>query len=146
MPSFEKFFSMIQHIGKIVSIKDNIAEITFQQTSACSSCHAKGTCLSTDTKEGRIFSKIDSKLYAQDEEVLVNLATNQGFKAIFLAYIIPFILILLVLIIASLLNFEEWISGLLSLAFAGVYYFGLKLFGKKITQTMTFEIEKITNT
>lgn len=145
MPSFEKI-SMIQHTGKILSLQKNIAEISLQQTSACASCHAKGACVSSDTKERLITASINPEKYSIGEEVQVILRTGQGYKAVLLAYVLPFILILIALILGEALSVPEWQSGLFSLVVAALYFIFLKLFGTKITKTMTFEIEKITNT
>jgi sigma-E factor negative regulatory protein RseC len=137
---------MIQHTGKILSVEKNIAEISLQKTSACAACHAKSACISADNKERLITAKIDPKEYSIGEEVQVNLKTGQGYKAVLLAYVIPFLIILSVLIAGEAMILPEWQSGLLSLAIAALYFGVLKLFGEKMTNTMTFEVEKITNT
>ncbi|MDD2562701.1 MAG: SoxR reducing system RseC family protein [Salinivirgaceae bacterium] len=136
---------MIEHTGKILSIEKNIARISLQQTSACASCHAKGACTSADVQERHITATIDDQGYKVGEEVLVNLRTQQGYKAVLVAYIIPFIIILITLIIGDQMGLEEWKSGIASLLITVIYFFYIKFYGNKYTNTMTFEIKKITN-
>lgn len=136
---------MIEHTGIILSIENNVAEISLKQTSACASCHAKGACTSSDVKERQITSTLNRSDYNVGEEVQVNLQTNQGYKAVLVAYIIPFIIIMIILIIGDQLGAAEWKTGVASLFFAAIYFLALKRYGKKLTSTMTFEIAKITN-
>ncbi len=136
---------MIQHKGKILSINKNIAVISLQQTSACSSCHAKGSCLSADSRERHITVSIQPSTYNIGEEVQVTLKTVQGYKAVFIAYVVPFFLIISTLILGELLALEEWKSAISALSVTGLYYAALKLFGNRLTQSMTFKIEKLTN-
>ncbi len=50
--------------------------------------------------------------------------TELGLKAVFWAYVFPFILMIVVLVVSSNL-FKEWIAGLLSLFVLIPYYFML---------------------
>ncbi len=137
---------MIQHTGKIVSVEKNMAEISLQQTSACAACHAKSACISADNKERKISAEINPNAFSVGEEVLVTLKTVQGYKAVLIAYVIPFLIILFVLVVGEIMALPEWQSGLYSLVISALYFLFLKLFGKKFTNTMKFKIEKITNT
>ncbi|MGI6478102.1 MAG: SoxR reducing system RseC family protein [Salinivirgaceae bacterium] len=136
---------MIQHKGIILSINKNIAEISIQQTSACVSCQVKGSCLSVDTKERRITANITPENYEVGEEVQVTLKTTQGYKAVFIAYVIPFILIIAVLVLGETLGLAEWKSAVAAICVTVLYYIALKLFGKQLSQSMTFKIEKLNN-
>jgi sigma-E factor negative regulatory protein RseC len=63
-----------------------------------------------------------------------------GGKAVLLAYIIPFIIMMLSLIILTLLNFSELFAGLFSIGILAPYYLVLYLLKNKLSKTFKFTI------
>lgn len=137
---------MIRHTGTITNIEKNFAEIVLQQTSACVSCHAKGMCMSFDKKERKITTPLPySHNYTKGEEVNITLQTKHGYKAVLLAYIFP-----VLILVASIALFDHLQAGelntiLYAFALLAFYFIALKTFSVKLTQTITFQIEKINN-
>ena len=72
-----------------------------------------------------------------NEPVDVVLKRELGLKAVFWAYVFPFILMFSVLVITSFF-LKEWISGLISLAILVPYYF--MLFVLKDTFKKAFQV------
>jgi len=66
-----------------------------------------------------------------------------GFKALFLGYILPLIVLVVSLFVFNALGFSESVSGLLSLAVLVPYYLMLYLFRKSIEKQFHFDIEKL---
>ena len=86
----------------------------------CESCRAKAACgVSENRKEIEVFDSGGS--YALNEPVEVVLKKDLGNKAVFWAYIFPFLLMLSTLLTASLFV-REWIAGVLSLLILAPYY------------------------
>jgi sigma-E factor negative regulatory protein RseC len=122
---------MIKHDGIVIAVNgDGTVRVRIVQTSACASCKAKAMCASAESVEKEIDAMGDGLLAIGDEaEVIV--AEKIGWKAIFLAYILPFILLL-----GSVLVFNEFlkeeIAGTIALCTMGVYYIVLGLFKNKL--------------
>ena len=77
------------------------------------------------------------------EKVRVVLAQSLGFRALFLGYILPFLLVLTALLIASATVVSELVAGLISLSVLLPYYIGLKLFRGKLDRQFSFFLHKI---
>lgn len=132
---------MIKHDGIVIAVNgDGTVRVRIVQTSACASCKAKAMCASAESVEKEIDAMGDGLLAIGDEaEVIV--AEKIGWKAIFLAYILPFILLL-----GSVLVFNEFIkeeiAGTIALCTMGVYYIVLGLFKNKLQKQFSFTARK----
>lgn len=133
----------VEHKGRIDSINGNRIKVSFLAMSACVSCYAKGVCNASDMKE-KMVEVIDfTNQYQVGDEVNVILKQSLGFRALFLGYLLPFILVFFILIILTQLTTNEAISGLGSLSVLIPYYFILYLSKDKIRKRFTFKIAKI---
>ena len=83
----------IEHQGVIISIDGSIAHVKIEQTSACASCHVKTVCGASEKSEKIIDANIISSDLKVGDTVIVIGQKSLGFKAIILAYILPFVLI-----------------------------------------------------
>ncbi len=70
------------------------------------------------------------------------LKKSLGFKALFLGYILPFLLLVITLFTSLTITKNEGLAGLLSVGVLLPYYLGLYFFRKKISNTFIFEIEE----
>jgi len=112
------------HSGVISKIAGGSIIVSLEQNIHCDSCRAKAACgiSESNTKEVEIMNSIDS--FKINEHVNVVLKRTLGFKAVFWAYVFPFILVFSSLIITS--GFlKEWLAGILSLLILVPYYFML---------------------
>lgn len=137
--------SKIDHEGKILEIKDEKITVGILNVSACSGCHAKGACTMSDMKEKSIDVIDYSNRFEVGETVKVTYRESLGWFALMLAYVIPFVLVLLILFIASSVTNDELISGLLALSVIPPYYIILSFFKGRLKKTFSFTIEKIVN-
>ncbi|WP_321516905.1 SoxR reducing system RseC family protein [Marinifilum fragile] len=135
----------IDHEGTILEIKDGKITVGIVNVSACAGCHAKGACTMSDMKEKSIDVIDYSNKYSVGEKVRLTYRESLGWFALMLAYVIPFVLVLLVLFIATAFTNDELISGLLSLAILPPYYIILSFFKGRLKKTFSFTIEKIVN-
>jgi len=131
----------IKHPGVITSIDSSKIKINITTYSACSSCGAKGVCSISDLKD-KIIEVPKTGDFSIGQEVQVILHQTQGFKALYLGYVQPFIVVLITLIITSSLTRNEVLSGLISLGALAPYYLILYYYKEKIRNKFTFAIRR----
>ena len=129
------------HSGIISKIKGNSVIVSLGQNINCDACHAKGACgiSESSTKEIEIINSIDS--FKINENVNVVLKKSLGLKAVFWAYVFPFILMFSTLIITNVF-FKEWLAGLASIFVLLPYYFILYLLQNKLKRAFKISILK----
>lgn len=135
----------IEHIGTVQNVTGNTIEVCIEPEAACASCHVKSVCnASGDTKK---IIEIDSKNcndeYKEGEKVMVYFQQSLGFKALFLGYILPLIILLLTIIITTMFTESELIIGILAIAILIPYYSILFFYRNRIKQSFTFLIRKV---
>ena len=77
------------------------------------------------------------------ETVNVILKRSLGFKALWLSYVIPLIILLVLLVSLSGYGVSELIIGLVIILSLAVYYFLIYLFRDKLKKEFIFTIEKL---
>jgi len=111
----------VKHAGIVTKKTKESVVVSLVGNVNCVACNAKSSCgiSDSDTKTIEIFE--NQKAYMLHESVDVIMENDKGLKAVFYAYIFPFILLFSTLLIS--LNFiKEWQAGLLAL-FILVPYF-----------------------
>ncbi len=134
--------TLIEHLGRIDAVTPNDIRVVIISQSACASCHAKGACSASDVSEKIVVVSKTNHNFLVGETVKVLLKQSLGFKALFLAYILPFIVV-----IASLFTFSAFMSegkaGLLALLILIPYYAILYFLKNTLSKQFNFDIEKI---
>ncbi|MDD4671562.1 MAG: SoxR reducing system RseC family protein [Bacteroidales bacterium] len=133
----------VDHHGSVQEVTTNNITVKIISQSACAACHAKGACGLSDTTEKIVVVHKPNHGYTVGQDVKVILRQSLGFKALTLGYLFPFLLMVLVLIMLTVLGVGELKAGLLSLATLVPYYIVLHLFNSKISRLLTFDIESI---
>ena len=134
---------MIKHDGIVIAVNgDGTVLVRIVQTSACAACKAKALCASAESKEKEILAIGDGLLAVGDEaEVIVQ--QKMGWKAILLAYMLPFIVMITVVAIGNgQLGIREEVIGTAALCAMGVYYIVLGFFKDKIQKEFSFTARK----
>ena len=90
---------LIEHAGVIHQIDGRHIRVQILQESACSGCHAKGACSAADMKDKFVDIESDSSDYKVGEQVTLYGQSSMGLFAVLLAFVIPFLIILLTLFI-----------------------------------------------
>lgn len=138
------FGIMIKHNGTVIAVKENgMVSVRIVQTSACAACKAKAMCASAESAEKEIQAMGDWQLAIGDEvEVLVE--QKMGWKAVILAYVLPFVVMFAVVAIGNgLLNIREEVIGTVALCAMGVYYIVLSFFKHRIQKEFSFTARKL---
>ena len=133
----------ISHDGVIDSLEGNEVVVRITSYAACNDCHARGACKVTEENDKYLRINAGSLKFNTGEKVRVILAQSLGFRALFLGYVLPFLLVLIVLLITSAMGVTELVAGLVSLSVLPPYYIGLKLFRGKLERQFSFYLQKI---
>lgn len=136
------YYSVIKHEGIISKISKNTITVSLLGNANCESCKAKGACGASESKVKEIEIFDTNNSYKLQEIVNVILKKELGLKAVFLAYIFPFVLMFFTLL-TSLLFFKEWLAGLLSIFVLIPYY--LIIYWMKSPLERIFKISIIKN-
>ena len=132
----------VSHKGRVLSITPEVTTVAIEQHSACSECHAAGLCTLSDVVEKAV--EVPTRPFAAYNvgyEVEIVLKASMGFKAVWLAYFIPLVVLLAVILLLAWLGVGEVVAGLSGIGAVGVYYFFLWLFREKLRNEYTFTIK-----
>jgi len=133
----------ISHDGVIASLSEDRVTVKITSYAACTSCHAKGACNMAGGEEEKLLHipASDQDFHIGDN-VRVILAQSLGFRALFLGYVLPFLMVLTILLVMTAAGSDEWVAGLASLAVLLPYYAGLKLMRGKVDRQFSFFVQK----
>lgn len=138
----------IKHLGIVESIDGSHVRVKILQSSACSSCSVKGHCNISETKEKiiDIHDKESADCCSVGQEVMVCGTTSMGMKAVLLAFVLPFIVLLAALFVTMrVTDGDEAASALVSLCTLIPYYIIIYLLRNRISRTFSFTLETINN-
>jgi sigma-E factor negative regulatory protein RseC len=132
----------IKHSGAVASIDKNVVKIEIISQSACASCKSKSMCQMSESKEKIIdVSVFDPEKYSVGDSVNIVMQEQLGLKAVFLAYVMPFLVCVITLFGLSLVFDSELICGGSSILAAALYYLILKQFSEKFTREFVWYLE-----
>ena len=129
----------ITHKGRIVAIDPEITTIEIIAEAACASCHAKSLCGLGEEKVKQI--EVRTSPWAPHnvgDEVEVVLKKAMGYKAVFIAYGLPLVVLFAALMLLGALGVGELYAGLGALGAVALCYFILFLFRNKISKDYSF--------
>ena len=148
---------MIKHDGIIIALnEDGTALVRIVQTSACAACKAKAMCASAESAEKEMtVVLLGDEQWAVGNEVEVMVQQKMGWKAVVLAYLLPFFVMLAVMFIGNgLLAIgdgqlamgdgakREAVLGTVALCAMAVYYLVLGMFKDKLQKEFSFTARK----
>lgn len=133
----------ISHAGKIIEITPEFTTVEIVASSACSACHAKGVCGVSEDQEKVIMLPTDPyTVYQVGDEVRVMTKKSMGMKAVWISYVIPLaVLMILILSLSSVIG-NEYLRGGIAIAGVALYYFCIWLFRDRLADEFVFYIEK----
>ena len=164
---------MIKHDGIIIALnEDGTALVRIVQTSACAACKAKAMCASAESAEKEMTvvllnqeprtknqeasattdqTKVTSlgslllapEAYKVGDTVEVMVQQKMGWKAVVLAYLLPFFVMLAVMFIGNAIwTIREEILGTVALCAMALYYLVLGMFKDKLQKEFSFTARK----
>ena len=149
---------MIKHDGIIIALnEDGTALVRIVQTSACAACKAKAMCASAESAEKEMtVMLLGDGQWAVGDSVEVMVQQKMGWKAVVLAYLLPFFVMLAVMFVGNgllamgdeatgLLGDEakrEAVLGTVALCAMALYYLVLGMFKDKLQKEFSFTARK----
>ena len=132
----------IAHTGRIIEVGPDFTTVEILASSACSSCHAKGLCGMSEEQEKVIMVPTDGFAdHKVGDQVQVLTKMTMGLKAVWISYVIPLaILMILILSLSSVFD-NEYLCGLVAIAGVALYYFVIWLFKDRLANEFVFYIK-----
>ncbi|MBP5210424.1 MAG: SoxR reducing system RseC family protein [Bacteroidales bacterium] len=136
----------IEHEGTVIEIGKDTVSVEIVNKSACASCHARGVCNASEesVRVIEIPYTISSLVedYQVGEKVNVILGSYLGISAVFLAYVLPLVLLILSIVLLPVAGLTELQTGISAIGIVALYYIVLALFRSKLNRVYSFSIEK----
>jgi sigma-E factor negative regulatory protein RseC len=130
----------ITHEGIVQEVRDDHVIVSFISQPACSSCNIKNICSLAEREGKSIEVPTSGKSYQAGEKVFIVLSQSHGFKAVFLGYILPFLIVIISLVILLKLTNNEALAGLFSISSLVIYYLVLWILRRMVNASFTFRL------
>ncbi len=133
----------IEHVGVVKAVEGDMVLVEIVAESACASCAARSACGMSESSEKQIeVHTREASNYAVGERCVVSVERAAGLKAVVLAYCMPLLVMLVVLVACSAAGLSDGVAALSALGVVAVYYFGVRLLRSKIETNIIFKIKK----
>ncbi len=134
----------IHHTGIVIQATTQEVLVRIEARGACAACNAKKLC-GMGESEDKLVSVVTpaAELFRAGEEVEVSVQQQMGIKAVVIAYVVPFLLVLTALLVMLQSGVGELAAGLSALGLLGLYYVVLYLLRHRIDRDIAFDIHKI---
>ncbi|MGL4779282.1 MAG: SoxR reducing system RseC family protein [Bacteroidales bacterium] len=134
----------IEHEGVVVAVNKENVVVRIIQNSACSGCHAKGACSAADRADKEIEAvALESDKFSVGETVLLRGSDHLGRQAVLIAFVLPFILMLVMIFLIMYLFNNEGIAGLGAICILIPYYAILYMKKDKLKKKFVFQVLKL---
>lgn len=131
----------IEHSGIVQSVNERSVDVRIVSHPACIGCAASNICDVSEAKE-KIINTTTSIDVAVGEEVSVVMSQSQGFRALFLGYLLPFLIIMFILITLTALGVKELLAGIIAIGSLLPYYLVIYRQRARIDNSFSFSIKK----
>ena len=133
----------IAHEGRIVEINPEFTTVEILSSSACASCHAKGLCGMSEEEKKLIMVPTDPyTVYEEGEIVDVMTKKSMGLKAVWISYVIPLLILLILILSLSPVIGNEAYKGLAAIGGVALYYFVIWLIRDRLENEFVFYIKQ----
>ncbi len=133
----------VDHVGVVKEVTASYVDVEILNKSMCAACHAKSMCTMSDVSAKIIrVTNLFGQTYSEGEEVMVVMKKTMGLRAVWISYVIPLIILMILLLSLPRLGVSELGAGLSAVLGVAVYYLGIWLLRDKIAREFTFTIEK----
>jgi len=132
----------VEHKGVVEKVDGAMVRVGFAAQSACSGCHAKGTCSLSEVDAKFVEVKNDSMELNVGDSVDIILQQRQGFRALWLGYVLPFLIMVTSLIVVVAITDREGLAGLIGISVLVPYYLGLYILRDRVREKFEFKIRK----
>jgi sigma-E factor negative regulatory protein RseC len=136
----------VTHTGLISKVAKKGIKVKIGVLAGCSHCQLKGSCNMVEQSDDELFIECDPSPFKTGQQVTVSLKSARGTSSMFMSFIIPFIILISSMSVASLFFKNEAIIGIVSLIllllYFSIYYLFRNRIKKKLKYTVTPYSEK----
>lgn len=132
----------IVHSGRVVEVTPEFTTVEIVVSSACSECHAKGLCGMSEQQDKLIMVPTDPYSdYQAGDQVKVMTKMSMGMKAVWISYVIPLLILMILILSLSPVIGSELMLGLTAVSGVALYYLGIWLFRDRLSNEFVFYID-----
>ncbi len=132
----------IIHEGRIIEITPDFTTVEIIVSSSCSACHAKGLCGMSEEGEKVIMVPTDPyREHKVGDTVCVCTKMTMGLKAVWISYVIPLFILMILILSLSVVIASEYLRGGIAIAGVAIYYFVIWLLKDKLSDQFEFYIK-----
>lgn len=136
---------IVKHSGVVTAVNKGCVSVKMRVVSACASCEAHSRCGFAEAKDKTVdVDTRDWKSYSPGDSVTVSIQTGNGLKAVFIAYVLPALVLIGAFVLFNSLHLNEGVTALLTLSVVGIYGVALYCIRHRLQQKFTFRISKPT--
>lgn len=137
----EKVARIASHDGIVKKVRKGFVEVQIKSISACATCQAHARCGFAESKDKTVeVPTSDWQSYSEGERVTVHIDESRGMLAVWIAYVLPALLLIAAIVTLSLLHLPEWAVVLSAFAVLGLYILVLYLSRRKVESRFTLTI------
>ena len=126
-----------------MEVNQNFTTVKIISESACSSCHAKSLCGFSEDQEKILQLPTDPYGdYQKGDVVEVYTKRSMGLKAVWISYVIPLLILMILILSLSAIIETELYRGLIAIGGVAVYYLVIYLLRDKLNNEIVFDIRK----
>ena len=139
----ERLERIASHAGTVKAVASGSVEVVIESTSACASCAAHAKCGFAESKNKTIAIPTDDwQQYHEGDTVTVHIDESRGMLAVWIAYVLPAVIMLAAIAIMTVLGSPEWAVALAALAVLAIYVGLLYLLRRRIGSRFTLTVSK----
>lgn len=132
----------ISHRGIITAMTPELTTVEIISVSACAECHAKGVCGMSESKMKEISVPTDPYSDRKvGDEVDVVLKKSMGLKAVWISYVIPLFILMILILSLSSVTVHEVYAGLGAIGGVALYYLLIYIFRDRLAKDFVFFIK-----
>jgi positive regulator of sigma E activity len=134
----------IEHPGIIDRIEGKRVWVSIMPQSACGNCHSKSYCGMAEVAEKivEVQPPAPGTKLEKGQQVIISLKKSLGYRALFLGYLFPFVILMFSLILLLSITGNEALSAITSILLMVPYYLILYSRRDKIKASFRFFIKQ----
>ena len=132
----------IRHKAKVIEMTTEFTTVEILVSSACAECHAKTLCGMSEVQEKVISLPTDPyATYNVGDEVELCTKMSMGMKAVWISYVIPLLILMILILSLSDVCQSEAMTGLASVGGVALYYLVIWLLRGRLNNEFVFYIK-----
>ncbi len=134
---------IMEHDARVVAVYPDEKRVDAEMvvSSACGSCKAKAVCGGGESQRRLVSAYTNHpEIYKEGDEVTITIEQIMGYKAIFLSYVMPLVVMLLALML-TYGRYGDLVAGVSALGACALYYVILSFFRKRLERVIVFSVK-----